>query len=149
VQVEELRAEQNRAGKAIGKAQGEDKQRLIAEVGEVSMRLKALEPELEQVDGELNDLLARTPNVPHESSPGGFHGRGRRRDPARGRAPRRSTSSRAITPRSGSSWASWTPIAAPRTSGSRFVYLLGDIVHVQFALVRHALDALVPVTSCR
>ncbi len=29
-----------------------------------------------------------------------------------------------------------------RTSGSRFVYLLGDIVHVQFALVRHALDIL-------
>src|SRR5207247_10917249 len=31
---------------------------------------------------------------------------------------------------------------AARTSGSRFVYLLGDIVHVQFALVRHALDIL-------
>ena len=30
-----------------------------------------------------------------------------------------------------------------RTSGSRFVYLLGDIVFVQFALVRHALDVLV------
>ena len=29
-----------------------------------------------------------------------------------------------------------------RSSGSRFVYLLGDIVHVQFALVRHALDLL-------
>ena len=29
-----------------------------------------------------------------------------------------------------------------RTSGSRFVYLLGDIVQVQFALVRHALDIL-------
>ena len=31
---------------------------------------------------------------------------------------------------------------AARTSGSRFVYLLGDIVQVQFALVRHALDLL-------
>ena len=31
---------------------------------------------------------------------------------------------------------------AARTSGSRFVYLLGDIVQVQFALVRHALDVL-------
>ena len=29
-----------------------------------------------------------------------------------------------------------------RTSGSRFVYLMGDIVHIQFALVRHALDIL-------
>ncbi|MEO8424667.1 MAG: serine--tRNA ligase, partial [Actinomycetota bacterium] len=31
---------------------------------------------------------------------------------------------------------------AVRTSGSRFVYLLGDIVLLQFALVRHALDIL-------
>jgi seryl-tRNA synthetase len=30
-----------------------------------------------------------------------------------------------------------------RTSGSRFVYLLGDLVFVQFALARHALDLLV------
>ncbi len=30
-----------------------------------------------------------------------------------------------------------------RTSGSRFVYLLGDLVYVEFALVRHALDILV------
>src|SRR5438034_949202 len=29
-----------------------------------------------------------------------------------------------------------------RTSGSRFVYLLGDIVFVQFALMRHAMDIL-------
>ena len=31
--VEELRAEQNRASKAIGAAEGDEKQRLIAEVG--------------------------------------------------------------------------------------------------------------------
>ena len=31
---------------------------------------------------------------------------------------------------------------AVRTSGSRFVYLMGDIVLLQFALVRHALDIL-------
>ncbi len=30
-----------------------------------------------------------------------------------------------------------------RTSGSRFVYLLGDLVFVQFALMRHAMDILV------
>jgi seryl-tRNA synthetase len=30
-----------------------------------------------------------------------------------------------------------------RTSGSRFVYLLGDLVYLEFALVRHALDILV------
>ena len=71
-EVEELRAEQNRAGKAIGAAEGKEKQRLIEEVGKVSARLKALEPELERADAELADLLATTPNVPHESAPDGF-----------------------------------------------------------------------------
>ena len=34
--------------------------------------MKELEPQLEQVEAELSDLLARTPNVPHESAPDGF-----------------------------------------------------------------------------
>ena len=142
VQVEELRAEQNRAGKAIGKAQGEDKQRLIAEVGEVSTRLKALEPELEQVDGELNDLLARTPNVPHESSPDGFTDEDAVEIRRVGEP-----SAFDFQPRDHAALGELLGVLdtdrGARTSGSRFVYLLGDIVHVQFALVRHALDALV------
>ena len=142
VQVEELRAEQNRAGKAIGKAQGEDKQRLIAEVGEVSTRLKALEPELEQVDGELNDLLARTPNIPHESSPDGFTDEDAVEIRRVGEP-----SAFDFQPRDHAALGELLGVLdtdrGARTSGSRFVYLLGDIVHVQFALVRHALDALV------
>ena len=44
--VDELRAEQNKASKAIGGAQGEEKQQLIAEVARVSAELKELEPQL-------------------------------------------------------------------------------------------------------
>ncbi|HUH21687.1 MAG TPA: hypothetical protein VLZ09_07445, partial [Gaiellaceae bacterium] len=72
IRVEELRAEQNRTGKAIGGAEGEEKQRLIAEVAKVSAELKELEPQLDQVEAGLGDLLARTPNLPHESAPDGF-----------------------------------------------------------------------------
>jgi seryl-tRNA synthetase len=142
VQAEDLRAEQNRAGKAIGQAQGDEKRRLIAEVGEVSARLKAVEPELEEVDAELNDLLARTPNVPHESAPDGFTDEDAvevRRvgdPPAFDFAPRDHVELGELV-------GVLDVERGARTSGSRFVYLLGDIVHVQFALVRHALDALV------
>ena len=59
-------------GKAIGGAQGDEKQRLIDEVATVSSELKELEPQLEQVGSELADVLARTPNVPHGSAPDGF-----------------------------------------------------------------------------
>ena len=142
VEVEELRAEQNRAGKAIGKAQGEEKQRLIAEVGEVSARLKALEPELERGEAELNDLLARTPNVPHESAPEGFTDEDAIEVRRVGERP-----SFDFEPRDHAALGELLGVLdterGARTSGSRFVYLLGDIVHVQFALVRHALDVLV------
>jgi len=141
VRVEELRAEQNRSSKAIGRAEGEDKQRLIGEVARVSAEVKELEPQLEQVEAELSDLLARTPNVPHESAPDGFtdedavevrrHGE----PPTFGFEPRDHVAL-------GEALGVLDVERGVRTSGSRFVYLLGDIVQVQFALVRHALDIL-------
>src|SRR3989442_15570487 len=70
--VEELRAEQNRASKAIGGAQGDEKQRLIQEVAKVSAELKELEPQLAEAETALSLLLAATPNLPHPSSPDGF-----------------------------------------------------------------------------
>src|ERR671929_2327536 len=70
--AEALRAEQNRASKAIGAAEGDERERLIAEVAGVSSELKSLEPELVEVQSRLDDLLARTPNVPDPSAPDGF-----------------------------------------------------------------------------
>src|SRR6266496_2157723 len=67
--VEALRAEQNRASKAIGGAQGDEKQRLIADVAKVSTELKELEPQLSEAETALSLLLAATPNLPHPSSP--------------------------------------------------------------------------------
>jgi seryl-tRNA synthetase len=140
--VEELRAKRNRAGKAIGRAEGEEKQRLIAEVAAVSAQVKELEPQLEEAEAQLSDLLARTPNVPHESAPDGFTEedavllRTRGEPPTFDFEPRDHASL-------GELLGALDTERGARTSGSRFVYLLGDIVFVQFALVRHALDVLV------
>ena len=140
-EVEELRAEQNRAGKAIGGAEGDEKQRLIEEVGKVSARLKQLEPDLERVESELSDLLAKTPNVPHDSAPDGFAEEDAVEVRSTGEPP-----SFGFEPRDHAELGEFLGILeterGARTSGSRFVYLLGDIVFVQFALVRHALDIL-------
>jgi seryl-tRNA synthetase len=140
--VEALRAEQNRASKAIGGAQGDERQRLIDAVSSVSTELKTLEPELEAADSELTDLLGKTPNIPHESAPDGFtdedalevrrHGEPTTFD---------------FEPRDHAALGELLGVLdverAVRTSGSRFVYLLGDIVLLQFALVRNALDVLI------
>jgi len=139
--VEQLRAEQNRASKAIGKARGDERSRLIEEVSKVSAEIERLDPELEEAEKRLADALARTPNLPDESAPDGFteedavevrrHGE----PPQLGFEPRDHVAL-------GELLGMLDIERAVRTSGSRFVYLIGDIVHVQFALVRHALDIL-------
>jgi seryl-tRNA synthetase len=139
--VEELRAQQNRASKRIGAADGDEKQRLIAEVGQVSAELKELEPQLADAERRLNDLLARTPNVPHPSAPEGFTDEDAVEIRRHGEPPVFD-----FEPKDHAALGEAIGVLdterGARTSGSRFVYLLGDIVHVQFALVRHALDLL-------
>ena len=139
--VEDLRAEQNRASKAIGGAQGEEKQQLIQEVGRVSAQVKELEPQLAEVEERLTALLARTPNIPHDSSPDGFTDEDAVEVRIHGAPP-----SFEFEVRDHAALGELLGILdtdrGARTSGSRFVYLLGDIVHVQFALVRHAMDVL-------
>jgi seryl-tRNA synthetase len=139
--VEELRAAQNRASKAIGAAMGDEKQRLIAEVGKVSAELKGLEPQLGDAEAKLADLLAKVPNVPDESAPDGFTDEDAVEVRRKGEPP-----SFGFEPRDHVALGELLGVLdtdrGARTSGSRFVYLLGDIVLVQFALVRHALDVL-------
>jgi seryl-tRNA synthetase len=140
--VEELRAEQNRSSKAIGGARADEKQRLIDAVSSVSAELKTLEPELEAAEAALAELLASTPNVPHESAPDGFTDEDalelrRHGEPTTfGFQPRDHVELGALL-------GVLDVERAVRTSGSRFVYLLGNIVLLQFALVRHALDILI------
>lgn len=140
--VEELRAERNRVSKAVGRAQGEERERLIARAAECSAELERIEPELEQVERELSELLARTPNVPHESAPDGFTEEDAVEVRRRGEPPAFD-----FPPRSHEELGALLGVLdterGARTSGSRFVYLLGDLVLVQWALVRHALDILV------
>ena len=139
--VEELRAQQNRASKAIGRAQGEEKQALIAEVGKVSDELKQLEPQLAEAERALGELLAETPNVPHASAPDGFTDEDAVEVRRRGESPVFD-----FEPRDHVALGELLGVLdterGVRTSGSRFVYLLGDLVHLQFALVRYALDIL-------
>ena len=141
VRVEDLRAEQNRVSKRIGAAQGQDRQHLIEEVSAVSAQLKELEPQLADAERSLADLLATVPNVPHESAPDGFTDEDAVEVRRRGEPP-----SFAFAAKDHAELGELLGVLdterGARTSGSRFVYLLGDIVHVQFALVRHAFDVL-------
>jgi seryl-tRNA synthetase len=139
VQVEELRAEQNRASKDIGQAPPDERQRLIESVKGLSEQLKELEPRLQTVEEEVQTLLARLPNVPHESVPDGESDEDNVVEREVGAPPRFD-----FEPRDhveiGELLGALDMERAARTSGSRFVYLVGPAVWLQWALVRFALD---------
>ncbi len=141
--VEELRAAQNRASKAIGAAQGDEKQRLIDEVAKVSAELKDREPELAAAEEGLRSLLAEIPNLPHESAPDGFT----EEDAVEIKRNHEQPPMFDFEPRDHAELGELLGVLdterGARTSGSRFVYLMGDLVFVQFALMRHAMDVVV------
>jgi seryl-tRNA synthetase len=72
-ETQELQANRNRLSREIGqlKAKKEDATQLMAEVIAQAERLKALEQELEVVQGNLDEFLLGVPNVPHSSVPAG------------------------------------------------------------------------------
>ncbi|WP_459941584.1 MULTISPECIES: serine--tRNA ligase [Deferrisoma] len=72
-ELEALRSRRNAASKEVGriKREGGDATGLMEEVRQVGERIKALEAELREVEPEIDGLLLRVPNIPHESVPVG------------------------------------------------------------------------------
>ncbi len=68
---DELKARQNRAGKDMARLQGEEREKLRGEMGEVSARAKALESDLQGFESEISTLLLRIPNIPDSDVPEG------------------------------------------------------------------------------
>jgi seryl-tRNA synthetase len=132
-EVEGLRARQNEASQAIGRAkqEGRDAAAEIAAMQDVAARVRTLGEELAQVDAELQAALATLPNPPDPTA--------------------------ADTDTEISAWGETTEggpdhlevadglidmEAGARVAGSRFAYLRGDLVLLELALVRWALDVL-------
>lgn len=71
--TEELQAKRNSLSKQIGilKSKKEDTSALMAEVAGLGQSLKENEEALAKVQAELNDIVIRIPNLPHETVPVG------------------------------------------------------------------------------
>jgi seryl-tRNA synthetase len=132
-QVEQLRAEKNRASKRIGELQrsGEDASDAIEEVRRVSVRERALEEELAGVEERRRASLISLPNVPDDSAP----------------------DEEEVLREVGEAGASGRDHlellddlvdleAGARVAGSRFAYLKGPLVMLELALVRWAMELL-------
>jgi seryl-tRNA synthetase len=132
--VEQLKARQNQASKAIGaaKAQGQDAAEAIAEMQEVAAEAKRLGEELAAVEAELDAALRTLPNLPDPSAADEDTVLREVGEPAIPVDPPRDhlelAGDRIDMER------------AARVSGSRFAYLKGDLVLLELALVRWALE---------
>lgn len=139
--VEQLRAEQNRASKAIGQASPDERQAAIEAARRLVDELKQLEPELDKFASELESASSYLPNIPHESVPFGLSEDENIIEREVGDKPAFD-----FEPRDhvalGESLGIFDSDRAAKTSGSRFVYLTGPGVILELALVRFTIDFL-------
>lgn len=72
-EVEQMKAQRNEASERVAQAKraGEDADELIAQLGVLSERIRALDEQVRQVDAKLRSLALDIPNIPHESVPYG------------------------------------------------------------------------------
>jgi seryl-tRNA synthetase len=142
VQLEERRGLRNTVSDEIAKLKkaGEDATTQVGHMRKVGEEIKDFETHLKEIEASLEEKLLQVPNLADPTAPAGgeedsavLHHWGE---------PRKFT----FTP------LDHLDLAAPRdlidmergarTSGSRFAYLKGDLVHLQFALVQFALQKL-------
>jgi seryl-tRNA synthetase len=137
--IEELRAEQNRGSKLVREASGHERQALIDSLRTVSDELKGLEPELARVEEDLRAVAERLPNVPDADAPDGLTDEDNVEVKRWGEPPPFD-----FEPRDhvwlGESLGMIDIERGVRTSGSRFYYLTGPAVRLQFALLQYGLD---------
>ena len=139
--AEELRASQKEAGKEIARLGGEAKAKAIAEAAELADQYKASLVEADALDVEFDAIWVPLPNPPHESVPTGTTD-----------ADNVELKTWGTPPEFDFEFEDHVDIGerlgiidierASKVSGSRFVYLKGQAVMLEFALVQWVLARL-------
>ncbi len=141
LETEELKARRNQASGEMArlKKSGENAESLLAEMGVVSARVKALDEELKTIDQQTSEWVMSIPNVPHASVPEGVDEADNREVRAWGGKP-----SLNFTPKE--HWELGTALGgldfetAAKITGSRFVVLKGWAAKLERALISFMLD---------
>ncbi|WP_322628296.1 serine--tRNA ligase [Halothiobacillus sp.] len=141
VTTEQLQAERNARSKMIGKmkASGEDTAELMAQIGDMGSRLESAKARLDEIQIELDQLMAQVPNIPALDVPEGKDESDnvelrRWGEPARFDFPVRDHVAL------GTHLAGMSFEKAAKITGARFVSLSGDIARLHRALAQFMLD---------
>ncbi len=137
--VEALRARQNAASKAIGKAPADERAVRIEEAGRLKTELAAAEAELGGVEPLVDELALQVPNPADESVPDGGEDDGVvvKVSGETGPAPRLDHAAL------GESLGFVDADRGAEASGSRFAYLMREAVLIELALVQWVMGRLV------
>lgn len=141
LQQQELQTERNANAKKIPKASPEERPTLIARGKEIGNQLESIKPQLTTIEEEMQNLLWLIPNIPSPKAPKGKDENDNVEVKKWGEIPHFS-----FTPKSHielltqNDWAEFERIAA--VAGSRSYSLKGDMVLLELALHRMALDIL-------
>jgi seryl-tRNA synthetase len=139
--IEDAQAERNTASKRIGeiKREGGDAEAEIAAVGKLRETIDAGKEELEALEVTLRELTLAVPNLPDDDAPDGMAEEDAVVLREVGEVPQFD-----FEPRDhleiGTELDLIDMETAARLSGSRFAYLKGDLVLLELALVRFAID---------
>ncbi|HUB99930.1 MAG TPA: serine--tRNA ligase [Solirubrobacterales bacterium] len=140
-EIENAQAERKTLSKQIGEAKqrGEDAEELMATVAGLKETIESGKEELEQVDAELGKLALALPNIPDPDAPAGDSDEDAVEIKRVGEPPQFD-----FEPRDhleiGTELGLIDMEAGAKLSGSRFAYLKGDLVLVELALVRFAIE---------
>ncbi len=138
-EVDGLRARQNAASKAIGKAPPDERPAKIAAAGALKEDLAAKESDLQVVEAELRTLALGVPNPAHESVPDGGEDDGDVVEVIGD-----TTEAPAVDHAAFSDAIGFVDTArAAEASGSRFAYIMREAALLEFALVNYAMRAIV------
>ncbi len=140
--TDERKHDQNVISKEMARATPEERESLLERARALKSEIEALEPKLRDADEQLEMLAAGLPNLPHESVPDGASDDDNVEIRRWGEVPDRPGAEDHLD--IGRRLGVIDTDRASRASGSRFGYIFGDLVHLEFALVRFVMDRLTP-----
>ena len=137
---EKLRSEQKKLGKEIATSEGDQKNKLLNKAEKLSEKVKQLSDENQKKDEEFFNEWIKIPNIVNPSSPVG------KTDEDNKEIKKVGSPKDIVSPLShlniGENLGLINVEKASSVSGSRFSYLFGDLVKIQFNLVSFAMNKL-------
>ena len=137
---EKLRAEQKKLGKEIASASEKEKVTLLEKAEKISDKVKSLSEETQQKDEEFFDSWIKIPNIVNSSSPVGKTDEDNKEIKKVGEP--KNIKNPMTHLEIGENLGLIDVERASKISGSRFSYLFGDLVKIQFNLVSYTLNKL-------